>query len=364
MRVATVRHIPSLSGIRAAAALLVFASHAWTEVSIPSSLGVTVFFFLSGYLITTLLRQEYEAGHRINLRSFYIRRACRIFPPMYLMLAFMLLYALVTRGVAGVDGKALLAQVAHLTNYLIIARSSDAALLPHTSVMWSLAVEEHFYLVFPLLFLLLARRMPMRGMAPLLAALCVLALSWRLLVVLDAHIADQHVYYGTDTRFDSLLFGCIMAVWRNPVLDMPPAAKTHPSAVGKLAFAGALLLLLLTLVWRNPVFQTTMRYTVQGIALFPLFWLAVRYPSWIAFRWLNWKPMMWLGGISYTFYLAHPFWLHMAGEVTDGWRAPVLGLAMTTLFSMLVYRHLEQHFLALGRSVSGDVLAVRLKEAA
>lgn len=363
MTAITIRHIPSLDGIRAAAALLVFASHAWMGVPIPSSLGVTVFFFLSGYLITTLLRQEYEAGRRIDLRSFYIRRACRIFPPMYFMLAAMLMYALATEGAAGVDGGALLGQIMHLTNYLIIGRGSDASLEPYTSVMWSLAVEEHFYLLFPLFFILLARRMPIRRMAPVLAVLCMLALSWRLLLALDGSVANQHFYYSTDTRFDSLLFGCLMAMWRNPVLDAQPSAATQPSMVGKLVFAGALLLLLLTLVWRDPVFQVTLRYTLQGLALFPLFWLAVRYPSWIAFRWLNWKPMIWLGGISYSFYLAHPFWLHVAGQLADGWRAAALGLVMTILFSKLLYLHLEKPFLALGRRLSGSGMPAALKEA-
>ena len=81
MAATALRHIASLDGIRAAAAMLVFASHAFASAPIPGSLGVTVFFFLSGFLITTLLRREREASGSVSLRRFYLRRACRIFRP-------------------------------------------------------------------------------------------------------------------------------------------------------------------------------------------------------------------------------------------------------------------------------------------
>src|SRR5690242_16753148 len=78
--------IPSLDGFRAAAVTLVFLSHAWTVKWLPGNFGVTVFFFLSGYLITTLLRREFEKSGRISFRAFYLRRALRILPPFYLVL--------------------------------------------------------------------------------------------------------------------------------------------------------------------------------------------------------------------------------------------------------------------------------------
>src|SRR5262245_57371978 len=79
-------HIPSLDGIRAFAALWVFAAHAGLEQALPGGFGVTVFFFLSGYLITTLLRMEYQATGTISLKKFYLRRVYRIWPPMYIVL--------------------------------------------------------------------------------------------------------------------------------------------------------------------------------------------------------------------------------------------------------------------------------------
>jgi peptidoglycan/LPS O-acetylase OafA/YrhL len=360
----TVRHIPSLDGIRAAAAGIVFLSHAFNAPFIPSSLGVTVFFFLSGYLITTLLRVEYAKSGTIDLKAFYIRRACRIFPPMYFALLSILLITLMTGGTDAIHGDALLAQMAHLTNYFIVLAGSDQQLLPHTAVLWSLAVEEHFYLGFPLLFLVLSRRMPLHAIGSVLFAMCLAALLWRFILVYGLGVPDMHIFFATDARFDSLLYGCIMGVWCNPVLDLgaPDGGGSTLTGAEKALLAAALLLLAATLLYREPGFHKTLRYTLEGIALFPLFWLAVRHPGHPLFRCLNWAPVRWFGGISYSFYLAHPFWIAIAHRVTSGVAGAILAFGLTTLFSALLYRYLEQPFISLGRGLRTGRWPVVLKE--
>jgi peptidoglycan/LPS O-acetylase OafA/YrhL len=360
----TIRHIPSLDGIRAVAAGIVFLSHAFNVPFIPSSLGVTVFFFLSGYLITTLLRVEYAKSGTIDLKAFYIRRACRIFPPMYFALLSILLITLMTSGADAIHGEALLAQMAHLTNYFIVLAGSDQQLLPHTAVLWSLAVEEHFYLAFPLLFLVLSRRMPLHAIRSVLFAMCMVALLWRFILVYGFDVPDMHIFFATDARFDSLLYGCIMGVWCNPVLDFAAAdgAGSTPTGAEKTLLAAALLLLAATLLYREPGFHKTLRYSLEGIALFPLFWLAVRYPGYPLFRCLNWAPVRWFGGISYSFYLAHPFWIAIAHRVTSGVAGAILAFGLTTLFSALLYRYLEQPFISLGRGLRNGRWPVALKE--
>jgi peptidoglycan/LPS O-acetylase OafA/YrhL len=370
MAATELRHIASLDGIRAAAAMLVFASHAFASAPVPGSLGVTVFFFLSGFLITTLLRREREASGGVSLRRFYLRRACRIFPPMVFMLMAMLLFAMAMHAMSDVGAVGVLAQFLHLTNYYIVTTGADAGLLPHTSVFWSLAVEEHFYIVFPMLFIFLSGRMALRRVAAVLAGLCLLVLAWRMLLALDPAVADDYFYYATDTRIDSLLFGCILGVWWNPVLDVAPtsAAAVSPSFRGRAILLLAVALLLATLLYRAPFFQKTVRYTLQGIALFPMFWLAVRYPGWTAFRWLNWKPVRSLGSLSYSFYLAHPFWLHVSTRLVGGRvygiAAALLGFTLTAVFSALLYRQLERPFLQLGQSLGGVALTPVFKEEA
>src|SRR5262245_58890495 len=149
-------HIASLDGIRGLAALTVFVSHAMYRDIVPGGFGVTVFFFLSGYLITTLLRTEHEQSGQIRLSRFYLRRVYRIIPPMYIVLTLTVLLALTNIVPDRMRLDAVISQYAHLTNYYyIFFGHQDFA--PATSVMWSLAVEEHFYLLFPLMIALLFR---------------------------------------------------------------------------------------------------------------------------------------------------------------------------------------------------------------
>src|SRR4051812_35986521 len=133
--------IPSLDGLRAVSFFLVFLGHAglpFIPVAIPAGFGVTVFFFLSGYLITTLLRLEVEQHGRINFKHFYLRRVLRIWPPFYLVLAVACL--LTWRGALGgeLELASVGAQALHYSNYWLIARTAKG-MPPGTIVYWSLA---------------------------------------------------------------------------------------------------------------------------------------------------------------------------------------------------------------------------------
>ena len=141
-------HIPALDGIRAVAVLLVFLSHTSEQPLIPGGLGVTIFFFLSGYLITTLLRREAASKGFISMSDFYLRRAFRILPPMYLTLA--IAWAITRFGHLPTQGNALglFATTFYFYNYADLLHLH--ALVPSgMNLLWSLMVEEHFYLVFP-----------------------------------------------------------------------------------------------------------------------------------------------------------------------------------------------------------------------
>src|SRR5580700_9256594 len=184
-------HLPSLDGIRALSFLVVFAAHAGLDRVIPGGFGVTVFFFLSGYLITTLLRMEHDAKGTVSLRQFYLRRALRILPPFYVVLALAARLGLIAGGVRAL---ALLAQALHLANYWIVRFGYDGQ--PRgTGVYWSLAVEEHFYLVFPCLYLVLRRLWPApRTQAMAIYALCAGVLAWRCFLVLGLGSAPDRTY--------------------------------------------------------------------------------------------------------------------------------------------------------------------------
>src|SRR6266496_4289878 len=204
---AEVFQIPSLDGIRAVSFLIVFFAHTGLRQIIPGYLGLSIFFFLRGYLITTLLRIEFDRTGTISLKQFYLRRTLRIFPPLYLVLALACALPLLGFVRGSVLPGTVVAQAAHLTNYYIIHYGWWEGIAPGTWVYWSLAVEEHFYLFFPLLYLVLRRAMPERKQALVLVGLCALILAWRCALVFLFDVSKERTYIATDTRVDAILTG-------------------------------------------------------------------------------------------------------------------------------------------------------------
>lgn len=335
-------HIPSLDGLRCVAIAPVFLSHALMTAGLPSfvpgNFGVTLFFFLSGYLITTLLRIELERTGGIDFRRFYIRRALRIFPTCYLVLALAALYGW-RQG--SVDPWWLLGQVFQLTNYLIIAGTWKAPIAPNTDVFWSLAVEEHFYLVFPALFLLLARLRTNGQRAAFLLAVCGAVFLWRCWLVFVAGAPDDRTYVATDTRMDSILFGCVLGVYANPALD---PTRVPEGVWKKVLLPVGVAVLLLTFAAGSRSFRETFGYTLQGLCLFPLFIVAVRYPDWGPMRLLNRRPVQFIGVLSYAIYLVHPSMLHASQTIAGGSLALflLLAVALTLAAASALYFWIER----------------------
>jgi len=345
-------HIPSLDGLRAVSFLLVFVAHAGMEDRVPGGFGVTVFFFLSGYLITTLMRMEQEERGTVSLKAFYLRRALRILPPFYLVLIAATIGTAVGILPGSVKASAVEALALHWGNYWIITHGYDGP-PSGTGVYWSLAVEEHFYLVFPVLFIALGRKLKARSrQAMVLYALCGLVLAWRCWLVYGLHVPMDRTYMGSDTRVDSILFGCALAVYGNPMIDGP---SRFPEAAWKWVLVPlALVVLLLTFVLRGPGFRETLRYTIQGAALTSIFVAAIRYPRWLLFRPLNMRVASFLGTLSYSLYLVH---YALIGVVQA--RVPVnpvvqgvLALGASIGVSWAIYRLVEKPCAKLRRRLS------------
>ena len=301
---AVAHHIPSLDGLRCVAIVPVFLSHTLMTVRlpnfIPGNFGVTLFFFLSGYLITTLLRMEIERTGSVNFKLFYLRRALRVLPTSYLVLALAAAYGL---AVGATDAWWLLGQFLHLTNFQVIAGGWEAPIAPHTSIYWSLAVEEHFYLAFPVLFVALAKLRSKFHRAALVLGLCALVFLWRCWLIWGAGVSFDRTYVGTDTRIDSILFGCALAMWGNPALD---GTRFSESSWKRVFLPLSVLGILLSYAVPDRAFRETVAYTAQGLCLFSVFIVAVRYPDWGPMRLLNWRWVSWLGTLSFAIYLIHP----------------------------------------------------------
>jgi peptidoglycan/LPS O-acetylase OafA/YrhL len=343
--------IPSLDGIRGLAALLVFISHGGFRELIPcgggGGFGVSIFFLLSGYLITTLLRQEFAQTGAIDLKAFYIRRAYRILPPLYIVLLFVML-PFVNVADRPIHSSAVVTQFLQLSNYYEIF-AGPKAMIPATSPMWSLAVEEHFYLLFPLGLLLLLRRTTLTKAAGVLMGVCVVVLLWRLFLISGGYNDRHYTYYATDTRVDSLLYGCIMALCLNPMLDRWTLEIRRAVWIALLALSAVVLLF--TFVYPPDWFHENFRFTAQAIALIPWFFCAVRYSTWPIFSWLNSRLMRAMGLISYTFYLIHEAAIEFAAHYFKPhlWLTMLVGLLLAVGFSTLMYVLLERRLAALRR---------------
>jgi peptidoglycan/LPS O-acetylase OafA/YrhL len=332
--------IPSLNGLRAASILIVFVGHSGLPLGVRGSTGVTVFFFLSGYLITTLLRQEAESTGRIDLGAFYLRRAARILPPLYIVLAVgMALTALGwLPGELGVGG--MLSATLFVANYWLIHAEPPLGLPDGAGVVWSLAVEEHFYLLFPLVVVVLMRRWDWRRQGRFLLVLCGAILAWRTWLVFGADVPFLRVYYASDTRFDGLLLGCALALLANPHLDRIPGPdwiwQWVLGPVGIVTFLGTSLV--------SDRLLGSVGFTVQAIGLVLLFIAAIRFPSWGIYRVLNLRPVAYLGLLSYGFYLVHASVLAVVGG--GPWSragiAFVISIALALVLRVLVEKPAER----------------------
>jgi peptidoglycan/LPS O-acetylase OafA/YrhL len=302
--------IPSLDGIRAIAVLVVFVGHGFTLGGPwPGDLGVTVFFFLSGYLITTLLRREYDKNGRISLGKFYLRRLLRIQPPALITIA--LCVAVGAVGVTNTDQTiwGVLAEVFNYTNYYMMWAEENlgdarAGLPPESSMLWSLAVEEHFYLIFPaVLIALLWRKLNYRRIGWILVAACVAAPIWRVYLAMNG-ASFFHLYVATDARFDGLLAGAALALLANPALGERPPFQVADRTLGWIvapAAAVAIVLIALTPQW----FALTVGDTLIYLLLVPLFWFVITQPDSRTGRVLNHRLVAHIGVLSFSIYLLH-----------------------------------------------------------
>ncbi len=329
-------HIPVLDGIRAVAVMIVFVALAGLDRIVPGGFGVTIFFFLSGYLITSLLRVEYHNTDKISLKDFYIRRILRIFPPLYITLGIVTILAAVGLFAEPIKRGWIYPEYIFVANYPSLL--GNPGKIPNMGTLWSLAVEEHFYLFFPLLFGLVIRNRTGKKVAFWLFSVCAVVLLWRWFNTIRLPDFGRN-YYTTDSRIDSILFGSILAMCGNPALDGDRAYR--PKAWH---LAAALALLLFCFVFRSNAFRESFRYSLQGIAFLPIFaWLLAPHDSWVH-RALAARPVRYMGLISYSFYLAH-FAVLAALKDNTNLSLPVvgvLGFGITFAYCSLLLKYVEK----------------------
>lgn len=346
-------YIPSLDGLRAISIIIVFIGHAFKSIPFPGGLGVTIFFFISGYLITTLMCREASSNGFVDLKAFYLRRLLRLGPPLCITL--FLGIALVKIG--WIEGTlnpiGLASQFLFFFNYWDAYSSEEV--ISGTKILWSLSVEEHFYFIFPILLIASFRNNWPSWWMP---ALCAVVLLWRFIKMMWFGANEWQIYALTDTRFDSMLWGCYLAVISESGKNW--LALKSKKFSRNLAGAG-FFLILASLLIRDETFRSTLRYSVQGVALIPIFFYVLNFNGTLSFRILNHNIMKFLGVCSYTFYLIHYVILNglVYNRILENvFLRALLAGALAIIFAYLVQRYVEAPVKAwrdvLHRSVKRD----------
>ncbi|MDM7831934.1 acyltransferase family protein [Cellulomonas edaphi] len=371
--------IPGLDGLRALAVAAVIAYHLFPDLLPGGFLGVDVFFVVSGFLITTLLLREVHDGGRLELARFWVRRARRLIPALLVVVTVSIpAAALADRDLLVGIGRQVVGALTFSTNWLAIAAGSsyfDATQPELFQTFWSLAIEEQFYLVWPLLLavvLAVLRTWRARARAALGAAVVS-----ALLMALRYQPGDDptRVYYGTDTHAFGLLLGASAAfalaggarwVWRGrwtawlgpASLALLGAFALVMSAEGAFAYRGGIfaasVLAVVAVVACTGTGATTGAGTSasEGAS-------AGSGPTGTALdgyvRALELSPLRWVGERSYGLYLWHwPVILVVAAAAGDApgsaswWRTAALALALTVLLSWASYRWVETPVRRLG----------------
>ncbi|MCY0881731.1 MAG: acyltransferase, partial [Firmicutes bacterium] len=217
------RYMPGLDGLRALAVLAVIAYHLKLPWAPGGLLGVGVFFTLSGYLITDLLLAQYRKYGHLRWKEFFFRRAKRLLPALWVMMAVVLLYIVCFDGdLLSSLGGDVLAALFYVSNWWYIFHhvSYFASFVPSPFVnLWSLAVEEQFYLIWPLILIVLLKFVQSTWGRVLLTLLLAAASALAMALIYQPGSIPNLVYYGTDTRAFALLIGAALAfVWPSAVL--------------------------------------------------------------------------------------------------------------------------------------------------
>jgi peptidoglycan/LPS O-acetylase OafA/YrhL len=327
---------PGLDGVRGVAILLVLGQHAPTRPLIDGFVGVTVFFCLSGYLITTLLVREVQAG-TIDVRAFYRRRAARLCPALVTVVASTIVVLLIGRHDLRVGQVFAPAGAAvTYTTSLFDWTGHVFATKDYFNYTWSLSVEEQFYLLWPFALLWGYRRNP-RLFAMLTVALVGVSLALDLYLGLSREVLyDQHEYFGSDTNALPILVGSLLAMVLHNEWLSRTLRRLAPSAL----LAVALLPLL---AYRNDTYRPSLVIVAgTGLTLVTLVGVVTRPRSAVGSL-LASGPMRWLGERSYSIYLwnvlARIAMLTLLGHTLLG---DVAWIAMFVVLAEVSFRFVER----------------------
>ena len=310
------RYLPSIDSLRALAVLAVIIYHVDVNYLPGGFLGVDLFFVLSGYLISSLIIKEYKKTGSLNLYNFYIRRARRLLPAVYFMITVVLVVMVMFNGV--------LLKKSHLDAIFGYIYSSNWWYIFHKldyfdsfgsqspfKHLWSLAIEEQFYMIFPLLFLLVNGKKKTKDGSYKLNRNFLYVILGVILVSLIAHIIlfdinnISRIYFGTDTRAFSLLVGAVGAILY-PIdklnTKITPQENLVYSVVSLISIAALITIMIYTSEYNTWLYRGGfLLVAILGIIII----ISSGKQHTVMAKLLSFKPVVFIGKISYSLYLWH-----------------------------------------------------------
>lgn len=345
---------PALDGLRGLSILAVLAFNGHLSPFKGGFIGVDIFFVLSGFLITSLLAQEYRQTSGINVRNFYYRRALRLLPALLALAAFCASYAALfqSREKAAITWKGILYTLFYVANWTQIdSLSASIGALSHA---WSLSVEEQFYIIWPLLLIALLKLRKTRIIAVLLI-LIVASVAWS--AFLWQHQPNYlRMYFGSDTRANELLIGCVAALlasWGS--IPTTKFARVAFRFLSVASVAGILYSIFAARYYSAFVYNGGFALISLGVAAIIIDVVVFSSPLGRA---LAFPPLVWIGKISYGLYLWHfPIFYalrqSLAGRVNP-FVYGVLCVAAVFITATISHYFLERPFLKLRRRYSQE----------
>ena len=346
------RYITGLDGIRAIAVIMVLAYHLKLALFKSGFLGVTVFFVLSGYLITGILISEVEEEGTIDLKNFWLRRIRRLVPAVMSMAVVIIFVSAVVNRIIFTKGcKDFLASVLGFNNWWQIFNKVsyfEAAGVPSPFThCWSLAIETQFYLIYPLILLGIYKLVKSRGegrakrgllfagVTLLLALISVILM----IVLFDPQQDASRVYYGTDTRAFSLLFGAILAIlWEYQMVPRRLSASVN-MVLGSVSFA-VLLVMTIAINGSSNFWYRGGQFVGTILTVLVIYTVSGR-KTWLS-RFLSNPVLKWIGDRSYSIYLWHyPIILLISKGIKASWWITLIEIVLSVVLAELSYRFIE-----------------------
>lgn len=342
-------YLPELDGIRAIAIIFVLLYHSSEKMFPGGFIGVDIFFVISGFLITSLLLKEYEKSKDINIKLFYIRRFLRLIPALIVLLIVLLICTYLFLDYETAKGNSIdtFITLFYMSNWARAFQIHPPNFLGHT---WSLSIEEQFYILWPLSFLYLLKKIKSKNkLFYSLVGLCLFSWLIKLWMILNSY-SYIRLYNGLDTRVESILFGAAFSIFLSLNENSITKFIEKSTEIFKYVIPSIFVLLIIILFqsdWKSDLYFLILLPIIELFTVMLIYGIFI-IPNSIYYNILRNKYLVWIGMVSYGLYLWHyPIYRWIMIYYYKWTTILPLGLIITFLITTISYYAIEKPFLKL-----------------